>query len=138
MEFSIDYISPEDAWLDGLLTIIQFKGISNGQFIEEYRRGIWKKLDIDINVGRDVNHGVWRLVGVRMAIYLAFVAHWDIDLIDNDEEVNKLWISIMDQNPEFVLNKIAEPLQEEFGMDIVRLEPNESKFFKKFCLAQTH
>lgn len=121
IEYSIDFQSPEDAWLTGLASSV------------DYLKTSWDPdhLDWQLNVGRDNQHGDWHIVGWAMGIYLTKLTQWSPELVADDTAVAELWASIMDDSPETVLERIAEPLR-ELGLSIVYLDADQSVFVKRY------
>lgn len=136
MDISIDFQSPEDAWLTGLTNAISTvvpEGfpLTEEQFKDRYREG-WKEIDFNLNLGRELTHGIWHIVGWRMGIYLVLMTEWDISQITDDNAVAELWSSIMDEDPEIVAATVADPLRRELEIDLVMMGPLESSFFKRY------
>lgn len=132
----IPFQSPEDAWLTGLTEAIRFAVPDGFPLTEEKFKTLYQlgcpELDFKLNVGRDLEFGIWKIVGWRMGLYLVLMTQWDISLIDNENALAELWVSIMDDDPELVAATVAEPLTRELGVDIVMLGPAESAFLKRF------
>lgn len=136
MDITIDFQSPEDAWLSGLSEAVKTMvpdgfPLREEEFKKRYSSG-WSLIDFKLNLGRDVTHGIWHIVGWRMGVYLVLLTAWDITQINDDNAVAELWASIMDDDPEIVAASVADPLRRELGIDIVMLGPNESLFFKRY------
>lgn len=123
IEYSIDYQSPEDAWLTGMASSTIYLEMNSWNV--DY-------LDWQLNVGRDQEHGAWHMVGWAMGLYLVKLASWDSKLVHDDNTVAELWASVMDDNPEMVLERIAEPLR-ELGLSVVFLDSDQSQFIKRFA-----
>lgn len=138
MNIDIPFQSPEDAWLTGLSGAI-LEVVPDGyplteeQFKEKYSQG-WKSIDYNFNLGRDLDFGIWHIVGWRMGVYLIIMTQWDIALINDENAIAEMWASIMDDEPELVAATVAEPLARELEVDIVMLGPSESAFLKRYSV----
>lgn len=88
-------------------------------------------LDWQINVGRDRAHGDWHIVGWCMGIYLIKETAWNPELVNDDQTVAELWASIMDDSPETVVERIAEPLR-DLGLSVIFLSGEDCEFMRRY------
>jgi hypothetical protein len=83
------------------------------------------------NIGRDVEHGIWSIAGARMGTYMTMITpQWDYRLVQNFEELSKLWDTVKDSDPELLAGRVAEDLTTQLDLPINMILENESKFFK--------
>jgi hypothetical protein len=82
------------------------------------------------NVGRDADHGVWAIAGSRMGTYMTMLTHWDYKLVQDFDELAKLWDTVKDSNPEMVAGRVAEELDGRLDLPMTVMGAEESKFFK--------
>ena len=82
------------------------------------------------NVGRDADHGVWAIAGSRMGTYMTMLTHWDYKLVQDFDELAKLWDTVKDSNPEMVAGRVAEELDGQLDLPMTVMGAEESKFFK--------
>ena len=136
LSITLPFVSDEDAWLTGLTTSIAVV-VPNGRplTVEEFQtryQESWPEQELKMNLGRDEDHGIWHIVGWRMGTYLVMLTEWDITQVSDDNAIAELWASVMDDDPEVVAATVAEPLQDELGVEIVMMGPKESAFFKRY------
>lgn len=136
MNLQLNYFSPEDAWLSSFTKTIDLlvdnTPITQEVFKEKLKNDEYRDLILDINVGRDTEYGIWSMLGARMAIYMTLLTDWDISLVNDNESIAEIWVSIEDQDPEIVAARVAEGLVEQLDLTIVNLYEDESKFFKSY------
>ena len=91
------------------------------------------------NVGRDVEHGIWAIAGARMGTYMTMITpEWDYKVVQNFDELEKLWDSVKDSDPELLAGRVAEELVTQLDLPINRLDEQESKFFKHHYRSNWH
>jgi hypothetical protein len=90
------------------------------------------------NVGRDVEHGVWSLVGARMGTYMTMLTEWDHTQVQNFDALAELWSTVSDKTPEIVAGLVAEDLSTQLDLPITMLDENASKFFKHHYRSNWH
>lgn len=122
IEYSIDFQSPEDAWLTGLTSSVDY--LSDSWDIDY--------LDWQLNVGRDETYGDWHILGWAMGVYLVKLTAWDTALINDDQTIAELFASVIDEDPYNVLQKMAENIA-ELGLTILYLGELESEFIKRYA-----
>ena len=84
------------------------------------------------NVGRDTEHGIWSIAGARMGTYMTMLTpQWDYRVVQDFDELTKLWNTVKDSDPELLAGRVAEDLATQLDLPIVMLLDNESKFFKQ-------
>ena len=91
------------------------------------------------NVGRDIEHGIWSMAGARMGTYMTMITpEWDYKVVQNFDELEKLWDSVKDSDPELLAGRVAEELVTQLDLPINRLDEQESKFFKHHYRSNWH
>jgi hypothetical protein len=91
------------------------------------------------NVGRDVENGIWAIVGARMGTYMTMITPtWDYRQVQSFDALEELWSTVKDSNPEILAGKIAEDLVTQLDLSINMLGPEESKFFKHHYRSNWH
>lgn len=90
------------------------------------------------NVGRDVDHGVWAIAGARMGTYMTMLTEWDYKSVQDFAELEKLWDTIKDSDPEIVAGRVAEDLVVQLDVPITMMNSAESKFFKHHYRSNWH
>lgn len=91
------------------------------------------------NVGRDVDHGIWAIVGARMGTYMTMITPtWKYQQVQSFDALEELWKSIQDSDPEILAGRIAEDLVTQLDLPIIMLGPEESKFLKHHYRSNWH
>jgi hypothetical protein len=90
------------------------------------------------NVGRDVEHGIWSIAGSRMGTYMTMLTEWDYRAVQDFDQLNDLWNTVKDSDPELLAGRVAEDLVTQLDLLINRLDEQESKFFKHHYRSNWH
>ena len=102
--------------------------------VNDFKEQVYQRnldhLTIWHNIGRDAEHGAWAIAGSRMGTYMTMLTNWDYTLVQNFAELEKLWDTVKDHDPEIVAGRVAEDLNTQLDLPISMFGPEESKFFK--------
>jgi hypothetical protein len=90
------------------------------------------------NIGRDVDNGIWAIVGSRMGTYMTMLTNWDYKQVQDFEALKDIWDTIKDDNPEMVAGRISEDLDKQLDLPISMFNAEESKFFKYHYRSDWH
>jgi len=91
------------------------------------------------NVGRDVEHGIWAIAGARMGTYMTMITPtWDHRAVQDFAELEKLWDTVKDSDPELLAGRMAEDLVTQLDLPINMMQENESAFFKQHYRSNWH
>ena len=91
------------------------------------------------NVGRDADHGIWSIAGARMGTYMTMITpQWDHRVVQDFAELETLWDTVKDSNPEVLAGRVAEDLATQLGLPMVTMLAPESEFFKKHYRSNWH
>ena len=90
------------------------------------------------NIGRDVDHGIWAIAGARMGTYMTMLTEWDYKSVQDFAELETLWNTIKDSDPEMVAGRVAEDLIAQLDIPITMMNAAESKFFKHHYRSNWH
>jgi hypothetical protein len=91
------------------------------------------------NVGRDVEYGVWAIAGSRMGTYMTMITPtWDHRVVQDFAELEKLWNTVKDSDPELLAGRVAEDLVAQLDLPINMMQENESAFFKQHYRSNWH
>lgn len=82
------------------------------------------------NVGRDVDNGVWAIVGARMGTYMTMLTDWDYKLVQDFDALADIYATIDGHEPEVVLGRVADDLANQLDLPINYLDERASAFFK--------
>lgn len=111
--------------------------------IAEFRERVHQRnldhLTIWHNVGRDVEHGAWAIAGSRMGTYMTMITpQWDHRVVQDFAELEKLWQTVKDHDPETVAGRVAEDLVNQLDLPITMMDPQASAFFKQHYRSNWH
>jgi hypothetical protein len=111
--------------------------------LQEFKHRVHQRnldhLTIWHNVGRDVDYGIWAMAGARMGTYMTMITpQWDHRVVQDFAELEKLWDTVKDSNPELVTGRVAEDLATQLDLPMNTLLEPESKFFKQHYRSNWH
>ena len=111
--------------------------------VSEFRDRVHQRnldhLTIWHNVGRDVEHGIWAIAGSRMGTYMTMITPaWDHRVVQDFAELEKLWNTVKDSDPELLAGRVAEDLVAQLDLPINMMQENESAFFKQHYRSNWH
>jgi len=111
--------------------------------ISEFRDRVQKRnldhLTIWHNIGRDAEHGIWSIAGSRMGTYMTMITpQWDHRMVQDFAELEKLWDTVKDSNPEMLAGRVAEDLATQLDLPMNNMLAPESAFFKKHYRSNWH
>jgi hypothetical protein len=91
------------------------------------------------NVGRDAEHGVWAIAGARMGTYMTMITpQWDHTMVQDFAELEKLWDTVKDTNPETLAGRVSEDLATQLDLPMTVIQAPESAFFKQHYRSNWH
>ena len=91
------------------------------------------------NVGRDVEHGIWAIAGSRMGTYMTMITPaWDHRMVQDFAELEQLWNTVKDSDPELLAGRVAEDLVAQLDLPINMMQEHESAFFKQHYRSNWH
>jgi hypothetical protein len=91
------------------------------------------------NVGRDADHGIWAIAGARMGTYMTMITpQWDYRTVQDFAELEQLWDTVKDSNPEVLAGRVAEDLATQLGLPMATMLAPESAFFKQHYRSNWH
>ena len=83
------------------------------------------------NVGADVDYGLWAIAGARMGTYMTMLTDWDYRLVQSFDALANLWVTVAEQDPELLANRVAEDLATQLDLPIMTMFAEQSRVFKK-------
>jgi hypothetical protein len=101
-----------------------------GEFKDSVHQRNLDHLTIWHNIGRDVDNGIWAMAGSRMGTYMTMLTNWDHKLVQDFGELEALWQTVKDSDPEILAGRVAEDLDTQLDLPVCMYGPEESKFFK--------
>jgi hypothetical protein len=111
--------------------------------ISEFRERVHQRnldhLTIWHNVGRDAEHGIWAIAGSRMGTYMTMITpQWNHRVVQDFAELESLWLTVKDSNPEIVAGRVSEDLATQLNLPMTVMQAPESAFFKKHYRSNWH
>ena len=112
---------------------------SMNEFRDSVHRRNLDHLTIWHNIGRDVEHGVWSIAGSRMGTYMTMITpQWDYRVVQDFAELERLWDTVRDTNPEMLAGRVAEDLATQLDLPMTTVLGPESAFFKQHYRSNWH
>jgi len=91
------------------------------------------------NIGRDVDNGIWSIVGSRMGTYMTMITPtWDYRQVQSFDALEELWNTVKDSNPEILAGRVANELVTQLDLPINMMNEAESRFFKHHYRSNWH
>jgi len=111
--------------------------------VSEFRDRVHQRnldhLTIWHNVGRDVEHGIWAIAGSRMGTSMTMITPtWDHRVVQDFAELEQLWNTVKDSDPELLAGRVAEDLIAQLDLPVNMMQENESAFFKQHYRSNWH
>ena len=111
--------------------------------VAEFRQRVHQRnldhLTIWHNVGRDAEHGIWAIAGARMGTYMTMITpQWDHRTVQDFAELEQLWLTIKDSNPDILAGRVAEDLATQLDLPMLTVLAPESAFFKQHYRSNWH
>jgi hypothetical protein len=133
--------SPFQAWRAGFregvkMCLDRGRMPSLNEFRDRVHRRNLDHLTIWHNVGSDVDQGLWAMAGARQGTYMTMLTDWDYREVQDFDALSRIWNSYAD--PTEIIQRTAEPLQQQLDLSVVFLYPEQSKFFKHHYLSNWH
>ena len=95
-------------------------------------------LSIWHNVGADVDYGLWAMAGSRMGTYMTMLTNWDYHGVQDFAVLEDLWATVADHDPELVVNRVAEDLNQQLDLPMMGMFAEQSRFFKHHYRSNWH
>ena len=91
------------------------------------------------NVGRDVENGIWAILGARMGTYMLMInPTWDHRQVQDFNALKLIYDTIDGHDPEQIAARLAPDLIQQLDLPITMLDETASKFFKRHYLSNWH
>lgn len=136
--------SPYQAWRAGFregvkMCLDRGKKLSLAEFKDKVNSRNFDHLTIWQNVGRDVENGIYSILGARMGTYMLMLnPAWDYKEVQNFDALRTIYDTIASSNPEQVAARIAPDLINQLDLPITMLDETASKFFKQHYRSEWH
>jgi hypothetical protein len=111
--------------------------------LQEFKQRVHQRnldhLTIWHNVGRDAEHGIWAIAGARMGTYMTMITpQWNHTIVQDFAELENLWTTVKDSNPELLAGRVAEDLTTQLDLPMTTILSSESVFFKQHYRSNWH
>jgi hypothetical protein len=90
------------------------------------------------NVGTDVDYGLWTIAGSRMGTYMTMLTEWDHRRVQSFDALEELWLTVAEQDPELLANRVAEDLATQLDLPVMTMFAEQSRFFKHHYRSNWH
>jgi hypothetical protein len=90
------------------------------------------------NVGADVEYGIWAIAGSRMGTYMTMLTDWNYRQVQNFDALEKLWATVVEQDPELLANRVADDLTTQLDLPMMSMFAEQSQFFKHHYRGNWH
>lgn len=129
--------SPFQAWRAGFregvkMCLDQGARPTRSHFMEQVHHPNLDKLTIWHNVGRDVENGIWSILGARMGTYMTVLNDtWDHKETQDFDALKKIYDTIDGHEPEILAARVGQELKTQLDLPITMMHNDESAFFKR-------
>ena len=135
--FSLSYTNatPWQAWRAGFREGVKMS-LDQGSKVDDLRKVWWQnyqRLLVWSQVGADVRHGIWSILGARQGCYLTNCTPWDYANVRDFEWLNNFWeTEVKNVDPLETSIHLGTEILKGTGADIstTPLDEQQSKFFK--------
>jgi hypothetical protein len=104
---------------------------SSASFLTHVWSSNQRTLAIWQTIGRDVENGIWAILGARLGTHYLMLRDWDYVNVQDFDALERLW-ELHKNDDETVSRQVALELNRSLGTNIVELEAAASKFFKDY------
>ena len=109
-----------------------------GEFRDSVHRRNMDHLTIWHNVGDDVEHGIWAIMGARMGTYMTMLTDWDYRQVQWFDALEQLWSVEQYVDPYEAADTYARSLHTQLDLPMNVLSPDQSQFFKHHYRSNWH
>jgi hypothetical protein len=133
---SIISATPHQAWRAGFREGVKMS-LNRGAKVKDITSETWwqnyQRLLIWMQVGADVDNGIWSVAGARQGCYMTTCTDWDHVQTRDFKYLNELWLSTKDKDPMELAQHYGKTLNSEQGLPISTnpFDEEQSHFFKE-------
>jgi hypothetical protein len=127
--------SPKHAWRAGFregvkMCLDKGRRLSLSEFRDQVHKRNLDHLTVWHNVGDDVEHGIWSIMGARMGTHMTMLSDWDHREVQWFDALEQLWSVEQHVDPYEAAEIYAKSLHAQLDLPMNILSPGQSKFFK--------
>ena len=128
--------TPHQAWRAGFREGVKMS-LNRGAKVKDLANDTWwqnhQRLLIWMQVGADVDNGIWSVMGARQGCYMTTCTDWDFVQTRDFTYLNKLWEETKDKDPLVYSKDLGQRLSSECGLPIssAPFDDEQSHFFKQ-------
>ena len=133
--------SPRQAWRAGFregVKMCLMEGVKpplNTPFDKQINWKNYHRLVAWMNVGSDVDNGLWAMYGARLGCYMTMLTNWDHTNVRTFSFLNDLFDDVKPNNDTILIkeiNRLGETLRDQLGIltGPGYMDPDQSRFFK--------
>ena len=82
------------------------------------------------NVGADVEHGIWAILGSRQGTFMTMLSDWDYREVQWFDSLQAIWQTVTDNDPAETVEQYSGSLQQQLDLPMNTLSAAQSCFFK--------
>jgi hypothetical protein len=82
------------------------------------------------NIGADVDHGLWSIVGARMGTYKTMLTEWNYKQVQSFDALEILWNDVKHSDPSDIAQELGNSLKQQLDLPINIFPEDCSQFFK--------
>ena len=73
-----------------------------------------------------------------MGTYMTMLTEWNYHLVQSFDALEELWLTVADQDPELLANRVAEELSTQLDLPMMTMFAEQSQFFKHHYRSNWH
>jgi hypothetical protein len=90
------------------------------------------------NVGDDIEHGIWAIMGARMGTYMTMLTDWDYRDVQSFDALEKIWQVERHVDPYEATDTYSQSLSGQLDLPMSLLDKKQSAFFKHHYRSNWH
>ena len=90
------------------------------------------------NVGDDIEHGIWAIMGARMGTYMTMLTDWDYRDVQSFDALEKIWQVERHVDPYEATDTYSQSLSNQLDLPMSLLDKKQSAFFKHHYRSNWH
>ena len=95
-------------------------------------------LTVWLNVGADVEHGLWAIAGARQGTYMTMLTDWDYREVQSFDALEGLWRDADGLDPMQIIQSYQDALSGQLDLPVSMLDADQSAFFKHHYRSNWH